>query len=197
MLNRRRLIIGAALATSLPGCTATDPIPTSERAQTLIAAVREQMREFVVYDGCYTPLAYPGGDLPSGRGACTDVLIRAYRALGLDLQQLVHEDMLANFDAYPKRWGLKAPDANIDHRRVPNLARFFERHGQTLPASHDATDYLPGDIITVTPQHIALISDRRVRGRTNQLVVLQNNGFGVREDIQDFAPVTGHYRYGL
>lgn len=195
MLNRRRLIIGAALAASLPGCTATDPIPASERAQTLIAAVRDQMREFVIYDGSYTQLAYPGGDLPSGRGACTDVLIRAYRALGLDLQQLVHEDMLANFDAYPKRWGLKTPDASIDHRRVPNLARFFERHGQTLPVSHDAADYLPGDIITVTPQHIALISDLRVRDRTNQLVVLQNNGFGVREDIQDFGPVTGHHRY--
>jgi len=197
MLNRRRLIAGAALAASLPGCTATDPVSTSERAQTLIAAVRDQMREFVVYDGGYTPLAYPGGDLSSGRGACTDVLIRAYRALGLDLQQLVHEDMLANFDAYPKRWGLKAPDANIDHRRVPNLARFFERHGQALPVTQDATAYLPGDIITVTPQHIALVSDRRVRGRTNQLVVLQNNGFGVREDIQDFGPVTGHYRYRL
>lgn len=196
-MHTRRLILGAALAASLPGCAATDRIPASERAQTLIAAVRDQMKEFVFYDGGYTKIAYPGGDIPSGRGACTDVLIRAYRALGLDLQQLVHEDMLANFDAYPQRWGLKAPDTNIDHRRVPNLACFFERHGQTLPISEHAADYLPGDIITVNPQHIALIADRRVRGRANQLVVLQNNGFGVREDLQAFAPVTGHFRYRL
>lgn len=196
-MHTRRLILGAALAASLPGCAATDPVPASERAQTLIAAVRDQMREFVFYDGSYAKIAYPGGDVPSGRGACTDVLIRAYRALGLDLQQLVHEDMLANFADYPQRWGLKAPDANIDHRRVPNLARFLERHGQTLPLSQDATGYLPGDIITVTPQHIALVSDRRVRGHTNQLVILQNNGFGVREDLQDLPPLTGHFRYQL
>lgn len=199
MLNRRRLIVGAALTACLPGCAPLDPVPTSDRARILIDAVREQMREFVFYDGGYAQLAYPDGDIPSGRGACTDVLIRAYRVLGLDLQQLVHEDMLAHFDAYPKTWGLKAPDSNIDHRRVPNLACFFARFGQTLPISDHARDYQPGDIIAVSPQHIAFISDKRVRDGDGQLVVLQNNGLGVREDVQGFASpkITGHFRYQL
>lgn len=164
MLSRRDVLIGAGALASLTGCAATDPVSASERAAKLIAAVREQMREFVFYDGGYVKIDYPGGDLPSGRGACTDVLIRAYRVLGLDLQQLVHEDMLANFDEYPKTWGLKAPDANIDHRRVPNLVRFFERAGQTLAVSGSAKDYQPADIIAVSPQHIALVSDRRLGG---------------------------------
>lgn len=151
----------------------------------------------MLYDGGYRRIAYPGGDVSPDRGACTDVIIRAYRALGVDLQKLVHEDMLANFTAYPQIWGLTAPDANIDHRRVPNLARFFERAGASLPVSGDAIEYQPGDIITVNPQHIALISDRRVRGRGDRLVVIQNKGLGVREDVQDFAPITGHFRYAL
>jgi len=175
-----------------------EAVPASARAQVLIAAVRDQAKQFVFYDGGYVELAYPGGDLPAERGACTDVLIRGYRALSLDLQQLVHEDMLANFASYPKSWGLKAPDSNIYHRRVPNLARFFERLGETLPVSGHVEDYQPGDIITVRPQHIALVSDRRVRGRDNQIVVLQNNGFGVREDVQDVpSNLAGHFRYGL
>lgn len=198
MLNRRRLIVGSA-AVCLSGCTQTDPVPTTDRAKILLDAVREQMRQFVFYDGGYKKLDYPGGDLPSDRGACTDVLIRAYRALALDLQQLVHQDMSASFDSYPQMWGLTAPDPNIDHRRVPNLARFFERFGQTLAVSASADDYQPGDIITVKPQHIALISDQRARGRDDIIVVLQNNGFGVREDIHGLSPltVTGHYRYAL
>ena len=95
--------------------------------------------------------------------------------------------------------GLSAPDSNIDHRRVPNLARFFERFGETLPLSRDAHDYRPGDIVTMNPQHIALVSDRRVHGRTDRLIIIQNKGFGVREDIQDFVswPLNGHFRYAL
>lgn len=197
-VRTRRGVVTGLGAACLLGCAEMEAVPASERAQVLIAAVREQMKQFVFYDGGYVELAYPGGDLPSDRGACTDVLIRGFRALSLDLQQLVHEDMLANFASYPKAWGLKAPDPNIDHRRVPNLALFFERFGETLPVSGRAEDYQPGDIITVRPQHIALISDRRVRGRDNQIVVLQNNGFGVREDIQDIpSNVTAHFRYGL
>lgn len=197
VLTRRGVVTGIAAA-GLAGCAEMEAVPASERAQVLIAAVREQMKQFVFYDGGYVELAYPGGDPPSNRGACTDVLIRGYRALSLDLQQLVHEDMLANFSSYPQSWGLKVPDSNIDHRRVPNLALFFERSGKTLPVSGRAEDYQPGDIITVRPQHIALVSDRRVRGRDNQIVVLQNNGFGVREDVQDIpSDVTGHFRYEL
>lgn len=199
MLNRRRWIAGAVLAASLSGCAETDPVPVSGRAETLVNAARDQGHRFVIYDGGYTRIAYPGGDLPPERGACTDVIIRAYRALGIDLQQLVHEDMVAHFDQYPRLWSLSAPDTNIDHRRVPNLARFFERFGRSLPVSPQAEDYQPGDIITLSPQHIALVSDRRVRGHDDRLVIIQNNGFGVREDVQSFASraLTGHFRYAL
>jgi uncharacterized protein YijF (DUF1287 family) len=199
MLNRRHLLLSAAMAAGLGGCAPTYPVPTEGRTRTLINAARAQGQRFVLYDGSYTPIAYPGGDIPPGRGACTDVIIRAYRALGVDLQRLVHEDMTAHFSVYPNLWGLTASDANIDHRRVPNLARFFERFGETLVLSRDATDYQPGDIITMHPQHIALISDRRVHGRADRLVIIQNRGLGVREDVQDFVswPLTGHFRYAL
>jgi len=131
-LDRRHLIAGAVLATGMSGCAEKELVPASERASTLLNAVREQMRRFVSYDGGYVKLTYPGGDLPPGRGACTDVLIRAYRTLGVDLQRLVHEDMLANFDQYPKLWTLKAPDPNIDHRRVPNLECFFKPNVKSI-----------------------------------------------------------------
>ncbi len=204
MLNRRHLLFGASMGAlmgaGLAGCAAaTDLIPVEGRAKALVDAARAQGRRFVFYDGGYVRIGYPGGDLPPTRGACTDVIVRAYRALGLDLQKLVHEDMVANFAQYPRLWGLSAPDPNIDHRRVPNLARFLERFGQTLPISRDASDFRPGDIVTMTPEHIALVSDRRVHGRADLLVIIQNKGFGVREDVQDFVswPLSGHFRYAI
>jgi uncharacterized protein YijF (DUF1287 family) len=199
MLNRRHVVFGALTALGLAGCAALDSVPVEGRAKTLINAARAQGRHFVFYDGGYTRIAYPGGDVPPGRGACTDVIIRAYRVLGIDLQKLVHEDMLANFAHYPNLWGLSAPDSNIDHRRVPNLSRFFERFAERLPLSNSASDYRPGDIVAMNPSHIAFVSDHRVRGQTDRLVIIQNNGFGVREDVQDFVsrPFTGHFRYAL
>src|SRR4051794_40789025 len=113
----------------------------------LIAAARGQIGVTTGYDPAYVVLDYPAGDVPEERGVCTDVVIRAFRKLGVDLQQLVHEDMAAHFSKYPQNWGLKRPDKNIDHRRVPNLMTFFTRQGKKLPVSKDAADYQPGDLV--------------------------------------------------
>ena len=165
----------------------------------LVAAAMERTQHEVIYDGAYHGIAYPGGDVPHGIGVCTDVLIRAYRALGHDLQKLVHEDMKANFSVYPKKWGLKKTDTNIDHRRVPNLRRFFERHGQELPVTKNAKDYRPGDLVTwmVSGQlpHIGILVKSRVPHAQRPWVV-HNIGRGpVAEDILFDFPITGHYRF--
>src|SRR6185436_14307851 len=105
-----------------------------------------QTRNPVIYDGSYARLAYPMGDVPANRGVCTDVVIRAYRAIGIDLQVLVHEDMVANFSVYPRHWRLTKPDSNVDHRRVPNLQKFLEREHATLERTASGKDYRPGDL---------------------------------------------------
>ena len=101
----------------------------------------------VQYDPSYFSINYPNGDIPADKGVCTDVVIRAYRKMGIDLQKEVHEDMKANFEKYPKNWGLSRTDKNIDHRRVPNLMKFFERKGTMKDISENPDDYLPGDIV--------------------------------------------------
>jgi uncharacterized protein YijF (DUF1287 family) len=117
-------------------------------AKKVVEAAQAQTKERVVYDGRYFALAYPGGDVPAGLGVCTDVVIRAYRKAGVDLQVAVHEDMRKDFPAYPRKWGRREPDANIDHRRVPNLMTFFRREGAALSLSARAEDYAPGDLVT-------------------------------------------------
>src|SRR5690606_18547582 len=116
------------------------------------------------YDPAYRQLSYPGGDVPQATGVCTDVVIRALRKQGLDLQQLVHEDMRAHFSAYPRNWGLSRPDRNIDHRRVPNLMTYFARRGFSRPPSDDPMDYRAGDIVAWDLgnglTHIGILSDR-------------------------------------
>jgi uncharacterized protein YijF (DUF1287 family) len=164
----------------------------------LVAAARTQIGVTLLYDGSYVRLGYPGGDVPIERGVCTDVLVRAYRGRGVDLQVLVHEDMRRAWDAYPKAWGLSRPDRHIDHRRVPNLAVFFARHGTTLGAGRDARDYTAGDIVTWRlasgVPHIGIVSDRRAADGTP--LVIHNIGWGTREDDALFAnTITGHYRY--
>lgn len=156
-------------------------------------------KQMVTYDGAYCVIAYPGGDVAPNKGVCTDVVIRAYRTLGIDLQQLVHEDMKANFALYPKIWGLKQPDKNIDHRRVPNLMKFFERHGQTKPITNQPNDYQPGDIVcwnlggNIT--HIGiLVEPKSTDGKRHQIV--HNIGAGqVMEDMLFNFKIIGHYRY--
>lgn len=154
----------------------------------------------VIYDPSYFSISYPNGDVPADRGVCTDVVIRAYRKLGVDLQKNVHEDMRDNFTQYPKNWGLRAPDKNIDHRRVPNLMTFFTRHGTTLPITQNPSDYQPGDIVcwnlggAVT--HIGIVVHKKSSDGKRHLIV-HNIGAGqVLEDCLFSYKVIGHYRYG-
>ncbi|MEI2743177.1 MAG: DUF1287 domain-containing protein [Candidatus Competibacter sp.] len=164
----------------------------------LVEAARKQIGVTQLYDSRYVKLAYPGGDVPPERGVCTDVIVRAYRQLGIDLQRLVHEDMRRDGSAYPKLWGLKRPDPNIDHRRVPNLARFFTQQGQSMPAGTEPDAYLPGDLVTwrlpAGIPHIGIVSDRR--SETGTPLVIHNIGAGAVEDNILLAfTITGHYRY--
>lgn len=164
----------------------------------LVAAAREQTQSAVIYDGSYIRIGYPMGDVPQGRGVCTDVVIRAYRAIGIDLQVLVHEDMRDSFALYPRLWGSSKPDPNIDHRRVPNLQKFFERVGAKMRAGA-APAYLAGDLVTwMLPgnlPHIGIVSDRLAPG-TGRPLIIHNIGAGpVEEDMLLAYPITGHYRY--
>lgn len=166
--------------------------------QDLAKAARSQIGITIRYVPDYVALDYPGGDVPEETGVCTDVVIRALRATGHDLQRLVHEDMKAHFSSYPKRWGLRKTDRNIDHRRVPNLRTFFKRKGKSLPVTKNKANYLPGDLVTCTVAgrlpHIMIVSDKRnARGVP---LVIHNIGSGTKEEDRLFDfPITGHYRY--
>jgi len=151
------------------------------------------------YDSAYVRIAYPNGDPPRDRGVCSDVVVRAFRAAGVDLQKEVHEDMLRNFAAYPHRWGLNAPDANIDHRRVPNLMTFFSRRGKSVPVTQRPEDYLPGDVVAWDLGggllHVGLVSDVRASDGGGYAIV-HNIGAGARlEDVLLNWKIIGHYRY--
>jgi uncharacterized protein len=169
-------------------------------AERLIAAAEKQIGKTLWYDGAYSSIAYPNGDVPAQRGVCTDVIVRAYReGLGIDLQKQVHEDMSADFAAYPKKWGLSQPDSNIDHRRVPNLQQFFKRQRASLPVTDNARDYRPGDIVTMDLPgqltHIALVTHRATDDGKRPLCI-HNIGAGTRLEDTLFAfELTGHFRY--
>jgi len=174
---------------------------SQEIIQKLISAAKERTHHHVRYDGRYVRIPYPNGDVPANIGVCTDVVIRSFRAIGVDLQQKVHEDMQFHFSAYPSKriWGLTKPDSNIDHRRVPNLQVFFSRNGKSLPVSHEAKDYRPGDLVTwMLPgqlPHIGLVIDEIARNSHRPLIV-HNIGAGPRIDDMLFDyTITGHYRY--
>ena len=168
------------------------------RADARLAEVaRKQIGVTILYDPAYVVLDYPGGDVEPDRGVCTDVIIRALRELGYDLQKEVHEDMRKHFSSYPKNWGLKRPDRNIDHRRVPNLECFFQRKGWRVPVTDKAEDYLPGDIVTCllggTLPHIMIVSDRK--DEKGIPLIIHNIGAGTQEEanVLDYEP-TGHFR---
>lgn len=171
-------------------------------ARKLVEAATSQIGVTTLYDPAYMKLAYPNGDVKLDRGVCTDVVIRAYRrGLGIDLQQLVHNDMVRNFASYPKTWGLSKPDSNIDHRRVPNLQRFFARKKAELAMSDDYSSYQAGDLVTMMLPghlpHIGIVSNKRyeVSGRP---LLIHNIGAGTQEeDILATYPHTGHYRFAL
>ena len=165
----------------------------------VIAGAKQQVGVTRGYDPAYRRIPYPGGDVPRETGVCTDVVIRAYRNAGADLQKLVHEDMKANFSKYPNQWGLRKPDTNIDHRRVPNLATFFTRRGGKLAVTRRGADYQPGDVITWRLSsgvpHIGLVSDVRAPG-TDRYLVVHNIGAGAQiEDVLFAYTLTGHYRW--
>jgi len=170
------------------------------RAAKLVEAAIERTLLPEVYDGSYQVIAYPGGDVLEDRGVCTDLVIRSYRALGVDLQQLVHEDMKRDFAAYPKLWGLSRPDTNIDHRRVPNLQTFFERRGAQRPVSEDPAQYQSGDLVTwrlpTGLPHIGIVTDRRSDDGKRPLVAHNIGNGPTLEDMLFEFPITGHYRYG-
>ena len=165
----------------------------------LVEAARERTQHTVKYDGSYVAIQYPMGDVPSDQGVCTDLVIRAYRKLGIDLQQLVQEDMRVNFPKYPKIWSLSSTDTNIDHRRVPNLQTFFKRQGDALEISLDAQVYAAGDIVTwILPgnlPHIGIVSNQLAKN-SNRPKIIHNIGRGpVEDDILFRFEITGHYRY--
>ena len=177
---------------------AATPAPPQAPSPPLVAAARAQIGVTVRYDPAYQVLAYPGGDVARDRGVCTDVVVRALRSQGLDLQARVHEDMRGNFSAYPTIWGLSRPDRNIDHRRVPNLMRWFERQGWQQPVTALATDYAAGDIVAWKLNgngllHVGIVSDRWLADGTP--LVLHNIARGTREENLLFQhAIIGHDR---
>ncbi|MBN1959438.1 MAG: DUF1287 domain-containing protein [Deltaproteobacteria bacterium] len=180
---------------ALPKVKPSDAVIASK----LVAAAMAQTKIKVSYDGSYRRLDYPGGDVPANIGVCTDVIIRAYRELGIDLQVLVHEDMKLAFKAYPQLWGLRGPDYNIDHRRVPNLQVYFTRVGVKLSVSQRAVDYHEGDLVTwMLPgnlPHIGIVSSDKSKTTGNPLII-HNIGRGPEiEDMLFAYEITGHYRW--
>jgi len=173
----------------------------SEFNKDIVASLIERTNHSVTYDGSYLSIPYPNGDVPKDIGVCTDVIIRAYRNLGTDLQKLVHEDMKSNFSLYPSKriWGLKSTDKNIDHRRVPNLQIFFKRHGVNLYVSNNKADYSAGDIVTwMLPgnlPHIGIVIDQ-VNPISGNPMIVHNIGRGPKIDDMIFDyKITGHYRF--
>ena len=174
----------------------TEPTDFSKK---LIQAAIERTKHIVRYDGSYRKIRYPNGDVPDNVGVCTDVVIRSYRKLGIDLQNDIHDDMKENFGKYPKLWGLSKPDTNIDHRRVPNLRTLFKRKGIVLLATDKPNDYVAGDLVTWIVAgnlpHIGIVVNRRSRDGKRPLIV-HNIGQGPQmEDMLFEYPITGHYRY--
>jgi uncharacterized protein YijF (DUF1287 family) len=208
----KHVYIIALLAFALSACTNVNqpeppPIESppvaeikSPETRRLIEGALNQTTTTREYTQDYLVIPYPNGDVPSNTGACTDVVIRGFRSAGIDLQKEVHEDMHANFSAYPNKWGLTKTDTNIDHRRVPNLQTFFTRRGKSVGVSRNADDYRPGDVVSWDINgrgmtHIGLVSNLK-NARTGRYLVVHNIGAGVNAEDRLFDwTITGHYRY--
>lgn len=187
------------LVAAVSAACASVPSPHAEAAgKEIVQAARAQVGKTLSYDGGYQQIAYPNGDVPISRGVCTDVVIRALRkSRQIDLQRLVHEDMRANFSKYPNNWGLKRPDRNIDHRRVPNLQTLFKRRGWSVGGNQSRTDFRAGDIVTcIVPQnlpHVMIVSDKV--GASGNPMIIHNIGAGAKEEDRLFEfRITGHFR---
>lgn len=193
MLDRPWIVLFLVAAILLTQKVAAQSSPAD-----LVAGAESQLGVTTGYDPSYRRLDYPMGDVPIDTGVCTDVVIRAYRALGVDLQRLVHEDMRAAFAAYPALWGLTRPDRNIDHRRVPNLETFLRRYGESLAISDRAEDYRAGDLVTWrlpgNLPHIGIVAADR--DAADQVLIIHNIGFGAKKEAMLLAyPISGHFRY--
>ena len=174
------------------------PISDSPQIKKVVDSAIEQTRQTFEYDPSYTKLEYPNGDVPLERGVCADVIVRAFRNAGVDLQKEVHEDMARHFSAYPAKWGARKPDSNIDHRRVPNLMTLFERRSRSVPITRKPSDYNPGDVVAWELDnhllHIGLVTDA-VAGDTPNYLVVHNIGAGAKiEDVLMAWKIIGHYR---
>ena len=199
---RSTLFTLAALLIAGDATAQTNIVPSTDRAELLkqlVAAAVERTHHSVRYDPAYVKIPYPGGDVPAETGVCSDEVVRAYRAVGVDLQKEVHEDMSRNFSVYPHKWKWLHPDANIDHRRVPNLMVFFARKGETLKITNRAEDYAPGDLVTWdlggNVPHIGIVVDGKSRVSGRHMIV-HNIGRGPKlEDVLFDWKITGHYRY--
>ncbi|MDB2437309.1 DUF1287 domain-containing protein [Hellea sp.] len=186
-----RIFLGIGLSLLTVGAAFAD--------EALVTAAQDRLKQRVSYNGAYMKLDYPGGDVPAHIGVCTDVIIRSYRAAyGFDFQEAVHEDMKANFSAYPKIWGLTRTDRNIDHRRVPNLETYLKRQGADVGISKKASDFKPGDVVSWrlagSLPHIGIVSDRKARDGTP--LIIHNVGAGPKEEDVLFAyKMNGHFRF--
>ncbi len=191
-----RKILICFLVFYLPDLMAVGQTDFSKR---LSDAALELTKQKVSYDPAYFTIGYPNGDIPANKGVCTDVVIRAYRKLGIDLQKDVHEDIKANFRKYPQKWGLSGPDKNIDHRRVLNLMTFFSRNGLVKPITQKPGDYLPGDIVCwdlgggIT--HIGIVVGKKNAGGNHNLIVHNIGGGQVLADCLFEFKIIGHYTY--
>lgn len=199
MAFARRAGLALALAIGIAGPSQA-AIPLAPK---FVQAVDALENRSIGFDKGYRVIAYPMGDVPPTTGVCADVVVRAYRAIGIDLQRLVHEDMRRKFSAYPRIWGLRAPDSNIDHRRVLNLRVFFARHGKSMKITGDAKDYKPGDLVTwnLTEHgslpHIGIVTDRRTADGARPLIMHNAGGGQVFQDLLFAFKITGHYRYAI
>ena len=206
MISRRQFVTAVAASVAVssglafwPSSSSADTPSVEPWTDKLVKAAESQIGVTLTYDAGYRKITYPGGDVPREIGVCTDVIVRAYRdGLGIDLQKLVHEDMKKAFSAYPKLWGLTSTDRNIDHRRVPNLATYWRRHGASLPVTDNPADWRPGDIFTQMVggrlPHTGIVSDRK--DTTGVPLVLHNIGGGTREEDALFDhKLTGHFRW--
>jgi Uncharacterized protein conserved in bacteria len=196
--------LAVTMACSPTASTQSEKPPTvttdlSPALKPVVENAVEQTRHTTVYDPSYVKLDYPGGDLPIERGVCADVIVRAFRKGGVDLQKEVHQDMARNFSVYPKRWGLGKPDTNIDHRRVPNLMIYFNRMKKSLPITQDPKDYRPGDVVAWDLGngllHIGMVVNARSQER-GRFHIVHNIGAGAKlEDVLFEWRIIGHYRY--
>jgi uncharacterized protein YijF (DUF1287 family) len=209
MRRRQSFILGGALAALMAMVSAESTaqvmqagaVARQEFLKKLAGAAVERQHHAVRYDPAYVRMPYPGGDVPADTGVCTDEVIRVYRAVGIDLQKEVHEDMEQNFSAYPRKWRWLSShtDTNIDHRRVPNLMVFFGRKGEALPMTDRAADYSPGDLVTWdlggNVPHIGIVVDQK-SPTAGRYMILHNIGQGPKiEDVLFYWKITGHYRY--